>query len=524
MPDFLRDLSANFAAGITDFFVYLAIALVMITGIVKCVLPVSRSARRLRRGIRLLETSGGEGRPVWQDVLFLGKEIQGPWRRFLVNAEQLDQRGLNCNVEDYINDDTVIYSVGHAQLADVVPSLLTSLGILGTFIGLMRGLGGLDVSDAAKTMDSIPQMIGGMTFAFMTSIAGISCSLVFNMFNRMAYGSATSAIDDFTDAFADLVMQKPLEDNVQMICQQEDQSALIRRLSSDMGARVSEGIVSGVERSLTPVAQSMNQFIMGQTQAQIDGVANIAGQFVNQMNRMLGNQFVQLGQTLSQVNQAQAVSFESMDRTMAAADQILAGLKQVQDVTERVMQRFESYINTIDQAQESSSAFLTHGSQVLSGMITASQEQADFLSSIKSAQQELKTSMQDYADWSGRVLSAVQSQADGAMKVTGEMTAHMDESSQRLSQSYASFVENLSGGFSRALGMFDESIHEALGALTEQLAQIQRLNASPAVQTAKMQKETEGCIQAVSRLQRALTQMSAELEAQNKTNAPAEEN
>ena len=188
------------------------------------------------------------------------------------------------------------------------------------------------------------------------------------------------------------------------------------------------------------------------------------------------------------------------------------------------MQRFESYINTIDQAQESSSAFLTHGSQVLSGMITASQEQADFLSSIKSAQQELKTSMQDYADWSGRVLSAVQSQADGAMKVTGEMTAHMDESSQRLSQSYASFVENLSGGFSRALGMFDENIHEALGVLTEQLAQIQRLNDSPAVQTAKMQKETEGCIQAVSRLQRALTQMSAELEAQNKTNEPAEEN
>ena len=224
MPDFLRDLSANFAAGITDFFVYLAIALVMITGIVKCVLPVSRSARRLRRGIRLLETSGGEGRPVWQDVLFLGKEIQGPWRRFLVNAEQLDQRGLNCNVEDYINDDTVIYAVGHAQLAEIVPSLLTSLGILGTFIGLMNGLSGLKLDNAAQTMESIPQLIGGMTFAFTTSIAGVTCSLLFNMLNRMAFGSAVRAIDDFNDAFTDLVMQKPLDDSVQLICQQASQS------------------------------------------------------------------------------------------------------------------------------------------------------------------------------------------------------------------------------------------------------------------------------------------------------------
>ncbi len=237
----------NLAANLTDFLIYAAIATVALIGVFKCVLPVSRVARRLRRGIHLLETASGEGRPVWQDVLFLGKEIQGPWRRFLVNAEQLDARGLNCNVEDYINDDTVIYSVGHAQLAEIVPSLLTSLGILGTFIGLMRGLGGLDVSDAAKTMESIPQMIGGMTFAFMTSIAGISCSLIFNMLNRMALGSATGAIDDFTDAFADLVMQKPLEDNVQMICQQEDRSALLRRISADMGARVSEGIVSSVE-------------------------------------------------------------------------------------------------------------------------------------------------------------------------------------------------------------------------------------------------------------------------------------
>ena len=509
----------NLAANLTDFLIYAAIATVALIGVFKCVLPVSRVARRLRRGIHLLETASGEGRPVWQDVLFLGKEIQGPWRRFLVNAEQLDARGLNCNVEDYINDDTVIYSVGHAQLAEIVPSLLTSLGILGTFIGLMRGLGGLDVSDAAKTMESIPQMIGGMTFAFMTSIAGISCSLIFNMLNRMALGSATGAIDDFTDAFADLVMQKPLEDNVQMICQQEDRSALLRRISADMGARVSEGIVSSVEQSLAPVAQSMNQFIMGQTQAQIDGVANIANQFVAQMHRMLGNQFVQLGQTLSHVNQAQSVSFESIQRTMAAADGILSGMNQVQETNRQMMERFEGYVNTLTQAQDASGEFLTHGSQVLSGMMTASREQEEYLDKLRASQQELQSSMRDYADWSSRVLTAVQQQADGAMTVTGDMTAKMDESSRRLSDTYASFVEDLTGGFSRALAMFDENIHSVLNAMNEKLDDIGRLNDSAPGQTARLQKEAEGCVTALTKLQRTLTDMSAALETQIKHSA-----
>ena len=311
----------------------------------------------------------------------------------------------------------------------------------------------------------------------------------------------------------DLFSRAILDDSVQLICQQEDQSALIRRLSSDMGARVSEGIVSGVERSLTPVAQSMNQFIMGQTQAQIDGVANIAGQFVNQMNRMLGNQFVQLGQTLSQVNQAQAVSFESLDRAMQASEEILNGMHQVQDTTQRVMEKFESYVETIEKTNDSTGAFLTHGSQVLSGMITASREQNDFMADLKTAQQEVRDSMRGYADWSGRVMKAVQEQADGAMNVTANMTAQMDASSKRLAETYSTFVQNLSGGFSRAMNMFDENITGALKALDERLSEIRRLNGENPAQTAQLQKEAENCVKALSQLQQAFAAMTKELEA-----------
>lgn len=503
----------SLAGNITDFLVYLAIALVAVIGIVKCVLPVRRSARRLRRGIRSLEANTGDTRPVWQDALFLGRGMQGTWKRFLVNASQLDARGLNCNVEDYINDDTVIYSVGHAQLAEVVPSLLTSLGILGTFIGLMRGLSGLDLNDAAKTMESIPQLIGGMTYAFTTSIAGVACSLVFHMLSRMAYGSAVRAIDDFNGAFTDLVMQKPLDDSVQMICQQEDQSAMMRRIGSELSARVSEGILSSVEQSLAPVAQSMNQFIVGQTQAQIDGLNGIVNQFVAQMNLSLNNQFMQLGKTLAAVNQSQTVSHESLERTMAAADQILSGMAQVQSVTQRVMERFEAYIGTIEQAQDASGAFLTHGSQVLSGMIASSQEQEELLKRMKDAQQELQKTMQDYAVWSTGVLNTVREQNEGSFTAAGRIAGQMEKSGQQLAETYASFVQDISSGFSRALGMFDEDVHSVLTAMNEKLDELKRLSGRVPDQAARYQQETEGCIAAVSQLQRALTGMTEALTA-----------
>ena len=512
----MQDIFADISANLTDFLIYAATILAALIGLFKCVLPVRRAAHRLRRAVRLLETSAGEGgHPVWQDVLFLGKEMQGSWRRFLNNAEQLDARGLNCNVEDYVNDDTVIYSVGHAQLAEVIPSLLTSLGILGTFIGLMRGLGGLDVSDAAKTMESIPQMIGGMTFAFTTSIVGIACSLAFNMLNRMAYGSAVRAIDEFNDAFTDIVMQKPLDDSVQMICQQEDRTALLRHLSSDMSARVSDGISASMEKSLAPVAQGMNRFIMGQTQAQLDGLNQIVQQFIAQMNRALGGQFAQLGQTLSTVNQAQTVSQDALERTLTAADQILSGLNQVQDVTERVMRRFESYVQTLEQSQREGDDFLAHGSQVLSGMLSAAQEQTDLLSSIQASQKKLQSAMRDYADWSGRVFSAAEEQSNGLMTAGGKIAAQMNESSARLSESYASFVEQLTGGFAKSMGIFDENIHSVLSALSQRLEDIRTLAASAPEQAAKYRQETEGCITALSQLQRALADLTALVHAKN---------
>ena len=110
------------------------------------------------------------------------------------------------------------------------------------------------------------------------------------------------------------------------------------------------------------------------------------------------------------------------------------------------------------------------------------------------------------------MLNTVREQANGALTFAGDMTGKMDESSRRLSETYASFVEDLSGGFSRALGMFDENIHSVLSALNEKLNELREVSAAPA-QAAKLQKETEGCITAISRLQRAVSELNASLPA-----------
>lgn len=64
---------------------------------------------------------------------------------------------------------------GHGQFLEHAPSVLVSLGILGTFIGIVIGL--LDFN-AHDIKNSIEGLLDGLKTAFITSLTGMSLSLV----------------------------------------------------------------------------------------------------------------------------------------------------------------------------------------------------------------------------------------------------------------------------------------------------------------------------------------------------------
>lgn len=60
-------------------------------------------------------------------------------------------------------------------------TVLTSLGVLGTFLGIMDGLDGIDKKlegGAKQTFEAVTHLLGGMSTAFVTSIVGMVASLI----------------------------------------------------------------------------------------------------------------------------------------------------------------------------------------------------------------------------------------------------------------------------------------------------------------------------------------------------------
>ncbi len=471
MPAAITELFGTYFTNFTDSLIYIAEAALVLIGVFKCLIPLITTTQALRRAIRRLQQDAGtrQGTPVWQEKRFMGRRLKGSWLRFLQNAEQLDRRGLPCNVEDYINDDTVTHGPGNAQLADLIPGLLTSLGILGTFMGMVDGLGGLDFSNSDKIIEGIPVLLNGMQFAFGTSIAGVTMSIGFNVVNRVLQGSSYRAIDDFVECFTSLAMQRPLDNDVQLICQNQDSNHMLSNLTEVVPAQLASAVEVSVSRAMQPVAKAMDNFLVGATRAQIDGVGRIVSAFVQQMNMSLNDQFIQLGRTMTDINQNQQVSMEQLRQSMQAAGIIVEDVRKMHTVSQEVLSHFEQYVRELSDARRRDEHFEQFSATLLSRMQQMNEQQAQAYSQVKAAQEALTRTMAQFTDASSSAIAGMQKASAAGGQQLGQVADAMHTAGRELSDGCQQFVQSAVGSLSAALGQFDRQMTGLIAVLGEKV-------------------------------------------------------
>jgi hypothetical protein len=127
-------------------------------------------------------------------------------------------------------------------LYDSIPGVFTSLGVLGTFSGILFGLLGFDASDLDKY---IPILLGGMKTAFITSVVGLLCSLVFSRISKMVWYSADD--DDAVDMSSEVGVLRSILSTLQSDAAQNEANnqALINEMKS-----LTQSIIGAGEESL----------------------------------------------------------------------------------------------------------------------------------------------------------------------------------------------------------------------------------------------------------------------------------
>lgn len=144
-------------------------------------------------------------------------------------AEEERKNGMVVeDIDEMINEDELALRSWQGVVLQI-PGTLTGLGLLGTFIGLLAGIGSIQISSVDATLTSILELFSGIRVAFYTSISGVILSMIFNIVYKIIWNVMVRDLGMFVSLFQRNVI--PSADEQTRYSQKKEMQQIQERLS-----------------------------------------------------------------------------------------------------------------------------------------------------------------------------------------------------------------------------------------------------------------------------------------------------
>ncbi|RPF29019.1 anti-phage ZorAB system protein ZorA [Georgenia muralis] len=189
------------------------------------------------------------------------ERVRHLWREFdetLVMSPDHLRLENTVDAEQLFNSRTLASELMHNRVLSTVPSILTAVGVLGTFVGLTTGLNGMELgtdSSADELKSGIDNLIGGAAVAFMTSVWGVGASLLTNIFEKVAerrVADRLGRLQDHVDAL--FLRMAPEQSLVSIMDSSRETSVAMQELHEKIGTKLQEaveGLSADMQEALT---------------------------------------------------------------------------------------------------------------------------------------------------------------------------------------------------------------------------------------------------------------------------------
>ena len=259
---------------------------------------------RATKKMQQLSASGGNMATITSPgaTLFGVPYLDGKYQEYL---SFLHKTNSPTDIGDYIGEYE-INNYTHRRLVEMVPDILTSLGILGTFVGLVLGLRGFNPTSYEAMSGSVETLIKGIKVAFVTSIYGLTLSLAFSYWLRGTLTSVSESLDRFLDAYYTSVV--PPTDATAMnhiIANQNSQTKLMQQMQKDLAKEVAQSLSMSIQPTVEHLDQTMDNFTDVVTMNQEKLMENIAERVARTMKQEFFSEFIEMRRVMGETNKTQ---------------------------------------------------------------------------------------------------------------------------------------------------------------------------------------------------------------------------
>lgn len=413
--------------------------------------------------------------------------VRHAWKEFdetLVESSDKKQLWNTTGAEDYFHSENLAGEILHNRVINLVPGTLTALGVLGTFLGLTIGLSGLTLGDEAdinQLRGGIQQLINGASTAFITSLAGVSLSIVASTFKShverrsiLKIGQLQTAIDE---AF---VRQAPEQSLVNIMDTSAESLQALQTLHERIGDQFQssmQGLVHDMQSAVTTaistaLAPAMDSLVDSTSKQSSAVFEELVGKFATSFEGIGNAQAVKLNQASDSLNNSISTvvgQFGEMLETFKSQQE--SNQQEANKSTENYRGQLTELLSLADTQRSESTASIEQLSKMLSDVTSSLASSSEDLITISSTFKESSQKASgDVLQMSNNLNSAaiqVSSVAEHQKQSLEQLNVHTDHLSQLQHQirELSSHLESAVNASAESFGVLGDHQDEFLKSL-----------------------------------------------------------
>lgn len=315
-----------------------------------------------------------------------------------INIETHDGKKSNIPASEYINDYSVCkYNKLNLRMLDTAAGTLVGLGLLGTFLGLTLGIKGFDSSNTERINESIQGLLAGMGTAFLTSLLGMTFSILFTAADKALRHRLYKDVKELTDK---LDSEYYIDDLVLAnINQQNIVNQLYKALKNDLQQQAFEIAnkltYTNAEGQNVTIGNAIREILTENTKQSkalmsfsTDLAMELNQGFDETLSRQMQQKIVPLMESVDATTKAVVEHIDKMADTVSSP-----ATDMMQNVVDELKQSMQSLINEFSTGLSSSATSELENLAMQLG--TATQAMADFPKNMENISATLQVTIEE---------------------------------------------------------------------------------------------------------------------------------
>lgn len=351
-----------------------------------------------------------------------------------------------------------------------LPGILTGLGIIGTFGGLLHGLGNFKSAIATNTSDAVAglgPLLEAVMHAFMVSAAAIFCAMLVVFISRLFVARLNAEVEHLCDLIDSLYKSGAGEEYLQRLVESSEKSEVhtaqlkdalvedLTRLMTNLTERQIQTQISTGQHIGETVGRSIAESIAEPMQRVREVMENNAAGNTAQVNTMLETMLTGFMAKLEDTFGGQITGInEQMQRSMAAMSSVQTSLQAlVQDIQKANENASTQMSDKLAAAMQTASDNQQQLTQQMTQFVT------DFSSLVAEEQRKSKDAMNETIA--------------GLLSEVGKSIATMEASRKSASEEDATRTKVLTDQTGQMVSGLSANVEELLRAVSDQVLKTQ---------------------------------------------------